>query len=191
MQIFGSECRHCSRRVFAHTEQGCLVLGGSLTPVPSGWHCTSFAWLCRLLLFYFFFNSPASFHGDDCSFDACAEVEREREIRGRYCIKLGLELPMEVTVATAKCKCCQWGSSGHRNCGFLKSSFQQAVLMEWSKAGNKPVRLRGDKPREMWCICIKWPKLTSGVFRGFLHYMGKAVIKTIMHSKTEHGFSWE
>lgn len=40
--------------------------------------------------FYYFFNSPASFHGDDCSFDACAELEREREIRGRYCIKLGL-----------------------------------------------------------------------------------------------------
>lgn len=28
-----------------------------------------------------FFNAPASFHGDDCSFGACGKAEREKEMR--------------------------------------------------------------------------------------------------------------
>lgn len=42
------------------------------------------------MLIFAFLNPQASFHGDGCSFDACAKVKRERGLRGRCCIKLEL-----------------------------------------------------------------------------------------------------
>lgn len=90
VHVLGLNAGCCTEQLFAYIEPRCFVLRGSLTPVPSGWQCTSFG-RSMLIFLIFFFNSPASFHGDDCSFDACAKVKREREIRGRCCIKLGVE----------------------------------------------------------------------------------------------------
>lgn len=64
---------YCKERLFAYIEQGCFVLQGSQRKYPVGGSVLVFRWG----MFFFFFISPASFHGDDCSFDACAKSGEE------------------------------------------------------------------------------------------------------------------
>lgn len=55
VHVLGLNAGCCNEQLFAYIELCCFVLRGSLTPVPSGWQCTSFGRGMLIFLFYFFF----------------------------------------------------------------------------------------------------------------------------------------